>query len=393
VEWRDRAGVLTHRQPDQRLELAHMSSMPDRDSARSFLGRKQDSSDASAMRPSLHGKRILITGAAGFIGSALARTISRLSVENLVLLDIAESGLHELTLDIDKDASVSGDFIVGDICDTDLLTDVFRRHRPQIVLHAAACKHVSLMEHNPFAAAKANVWGTQQLTQAAATFGVDQLILISTDKAVAPVSIMGATKRIAELILLANRSVTQMKAVRLGNVLGSTGSVLPILQGQIARGGPITITDAACTRFFISIDEAIQRLLSALLLDSRSAIVVCDVGGPFRIVDLAQFLVENAGISGKGIEWRFTGLRPGEKLAERMTSDQETLAASSIQGLREVLYSPSPAPQQLNVAITEIHAAIHQRNLGRLMQAITSVVPDYVPSTRLQQDLLERITA
>jgi FlaA1/EpsC-like NDP-sugar epimerase len=372
-----------------------MSSMPDHDSARSFLGRKQDSSDESAMRPSpsLHGKRILITGAAGFIGSALAWTISRLSVENLVLLDIAESGLHKLALDIDRDASVSGDFIVGDICDTDLLTDIFRRYRPQVVLHAAACKHVSLMEYNPFAAAKANVWGTQQLTQAAATFGVDQLISISTDKAVAPVSIMGATKRIAELIVLANRSVTQMNAVRLGNVLGSTGSVLPILQRQIARGGPITITDAACTRFFISIDEAIQRLLSALLLDSRSAILVSDVGEPSRIVDLAQFLVENADISRKGIEWQFTGLRPGEKIFERMTSDEETLATSSIQGLREVLYSPSPAPQQLNAAITEIHAAIHQRNLGSLVQAITSVVPDYVPSTRLQQDLLERITA
>jgi len=362
------------------------------DNASGFFGRESDSFDDSAIQPFLHGKRILITGAGGFIGSALSRTISRLSVEQLLLLDVAESGLHELALDLNRDASVSYDLIVGDICDAALLADIFRNHRPQIVLHAAACKHVSLMEDNPFAAAKTNAWGTEQLTQAASTFGADQLVLISTDKAVAPTSIMGATKRIAELILLANSSTTQMKTVRLGNVLGSTGSVLPILQRQIARGGPITITDASCTRFFISINEAIQRLLSALLLDSRSAILVPDVDEPYRIVDLAQFLLENAEPAREGVEWRFTGLRPGEKIFERMTSDEETLVTASSPGLREVLFSPSPTPQQLNEAITEIDAAIHQRHLGRLLQAIISVVPNYVPSAHLQQHFLERIT-
>jgi len=336
---------------------------------------------------------VLVTGAGGFIGSALARTISRQSVEHLVLLDIAESGLHELALDLDRDAGVSYDLIVGDICDAVLLADMFRKHRSQIVLHAAACKHVSLMEDNPFTAAKTNVWGTQQLAQAASTFRADQLVLISTDKAVAPTSIMGATKRIAELILLANNSATQMKTVRLGNVLGSTGSVLPILQRQIAQGGPITITDAACTRFFISIHEAIQRLLSALLLDRPSAILVSDVDQTYRIVDLAQFLVENAGLDRQAIEWQFTGLRPGEKVSERMASDKENLATSSIHGLREVLYSPSPTPQKLNAVIKEIDAALRLRDLGRLLQAIACVVPDYVPSARLQQQVIERITA
>lgn len=366
--------------------------MRDHDNALGFFRREKDSFDDSSIRPFLRGKRILITGAGGFIGSALARTISG-SVEHLLLLDIGELGLHELALDLDRNSSVSYDLIVGDICDAALLADIFRKYQPQIVLHAAACKHVSLMEDNTFTAARTNVQGTQQLTQTASAFGADQLVLISTDKAVAPVSIMGATKRIAELILLANRSATQMKAVRLGNVLGSTGSVLPILQRQIAQGGPITITDAACTRFFISIDEAIQRLLSALLLDRPSSILVSDVDQPYRVVDLAQFLVENAGLDRQGIEWRFTGLRPGEKVSERMTSNEETLATSSIQGLREVLYSPSPTPHQSNAAVTEIDAAIHQRDLGKLLQAIISVVPDYVPSARLQQPLLERITA
>ncbi|HTF67525.1 MAG TPA: UDP-N-acetylglucosamine 4,6-dehydratase, partial [Edaphobacter sp.] len=320
--------------------------MRDHDNALDFFGREKDSFDDSAIRSFLRGKRILITGAGGFIGSALARTISGLSVEHLLLLDIGELGLHNLALDLNRNASVPCDLIVGDICDAALLADIFRKYRPQIVLHAAACKHVSLMEDNSFTAAKTNVQGTQQLTETANAFGADQLVLISTDKAVAPVGIMGATKRIAELILLANRSATQMKAVRLGNVLGSTGSVLPILQRQIAQGGPITITDAACTRFFISVNEAIQRLLSALLLDRSSVILVSEVDQPYRIVDLAQFLVENAGLDRQEIEWRFTGLCPGEKVFERMTSNEETLATSSIPGLREVLYSPGPTPHQ-----------------------------------------------
>src|SRR3954447_6083690 len=350
-----------------------------------FLGREATPLDDAAIRPFVQGKRVLITGAAGYIGSALARSLARLSVQHLVLVDTAESGLHEFASGLDPDSRVSHDLIVGDICDGDMLADIFERNRPEVVLHAGACKHVRLMEENPFAAARNNVLGTRQIAQAASTFGSDKLILVSTDKVVAPTSIMGATKRIAELILLANRSATQMYAVRLGNVLGSTGSVLPTFQRQIARGGPIAITDSACTRFFTSIDKAVQRLLFALLLDGPSSIFVSDLETPYYIVDLAKVLVETAGLDSRQIKFRFTGLEPGEKVSERMGSDEEILAATSTRGLRKVLHSPSPTLLQLTAAIEEMEASFHPRNPGQLLRAICSVVPDYMQSASLRQ--------
>jgi FlaA1/EpsC-like NDP-sugar epimerase len=222
---------------------------------------------------------------------------------------------------------------------------------------------------------------------AAVTFRADDLILVSTDKAVAPASIMGATKRIAELIVGANRSTTKMKAVRLGNVWGSTGSIVPLLQRQIAQGGPIMITDAACTRHFLSIAEAVQRLLFALLSERSSAIFLSEPGPACRIVDLARFLLDRSGVDQREIEWRYIGLRPGEKLSEQMTAEDEEVAAQSVHGLREVLSSCHPSPQFLRAAMDEIGAAVHSRDLSRLLEAISSVVPAYVPSTYLQEQV------
>jgi FlaA1/EpsC-like NDP-sugar epimerase len=361
--------------------------MWDIDNASSFIGREQEIFDQSGIQPAVAGKRLLITGAAGSIGSALAQALSHHSVDHLVLLDIAESGLHELGLDLDRNSAVSHEEIVGDVCDTALLTDLFQRYGPEIIVHAAACKHVPLMEKNPFAAAKTNVLGTQHLVRTAVTFKADDLVLVSTDKAVHPASMMGATKRIAELTMAANRSAVRMKAVRLGNVWGSTGSVVPLLQRQIAQGGPITITDAACTRHFLSITEAVQRLLFALLSNQSSGIFVCEPGPAYRIVDLARFLVDDAGVDQREIQWRYIGLRPGEKLSEQMTADDEEVSAQSAYGLQEVLYGSRPSLQFLNAAIDEIAIAIQERDLSRLLQAISRAVPNYVPSAYLQERL------
>jgi FlaA1/EpsC-like NDP-sugar epimerase len=354
----------------------------------SFFGRAQGAFDESAIRACVQGKRVLITGAGGFIGSALARSLSQLSAEHLSLLDIAESGLHELTLDLDRvNVGVPRDLIVGDVCDAALLAEICRTHRPQIILHAGACKHVSLMEDNPFAAARTNVLGTLQIVQAANAAEVDKVIVISTDKAVAPVGIMGVTKRIAELVVLANRGPTQVNAVRLGNVLGSTGSVVPILQRQIFQGGPLTITDAACTRYFVTLAGAVHRLLSALLLDVPSTILVSQSGSPHRIVDIARLLVKANHSNGQNVEIRFTGLGPGEKLFEQMTSDGEVLANSSVDGLEQILHSPQPSSQTLTLILEEIRASVRDRDLVRLVRAMSQVVPDYLPSARLQEKI------
>jgi FlaA1/EpsC-like NDP-sugar epimerase len=358
-----------------------------------FLGRPSAVLDPEIVRTSLTAKRVLITGAGGYIGSALARFVAKLPLQNLILVDISERGLFEIGSTIHEDAAATQPVLVaGDICDTALLRETFEAYRPQIVFHAAACKHVSLMEVNPFTAAYNNILGTHRLLQAAGHAQSEQVVVISTDKAVDPVGIMGATKRAAELRVLAHSGPAQVKAVRLANVLGSTGSVAPIFLRQIARGGPITITDPACTRYFLSIDNVLHSLLAALAVNRSPSILIPEAGHPFLIGDLAKFLIVTQAPSDPGsCEIQFTGLRPGDKLTERMLASDETAAPSNVATLSEIDSDHLAEAPKLYATIERIAAAIQQRNLTHLLDALTSIVPSYQPSQQLQQAARERL--
>ncbi len=231
----------------------------------SFLDRRPLVVDRAKAASSLTGKRILVTGAGGWIGSALTRAIAGFAPQHLVLLEAAERNLYEIDAALQRLSNpVRLTSILGNIADPVLLADIFHRYRPQVIYHAAAFKHVPLMEQNPFAAIENNTIGTSLLAQAAANHQAEQLILVSTDKAVDPVSMMGASKRIAELILLAEREATsRMKAVRLGNVFGSEGSIVPLFRRQILSGGPVTVTHPDVRRYFLTTDDAVALLLLA----------------------------------------------------------------------------------------------------------------------------------
>jgi len=270
------------------------------------------------------GKNVLITGAGGSIGSEISRQVSRLGVNKAVLLDRDENSIFELQNQLTElGASAQILPLVGDIRDRHQLKHIFEHHRPEIVLHAAAFKHVGIMEQNPCEAVLNNVMGTRYLAELAIEFETKRFLMISTDKAVRPTSVMGATKRAAELLVrelaASNGHNTQIACVRFGNVVGSRGSVVPIFLRQIAAGGPVTITHEEMTRYFMTIPEAVQLVMQASTLTSDGTVYTLDLGDPLRITHLAHKLIEMSGLRPeKDIKIQFVGMRPGEKLHEQL---------------------------------------------------------------------------
>lgn len=349
-----------------------------------LLGREQIATDLEAVRHSLTSRRILITGAGGSIGSEIARQVDQFHPEIITLLDRDETHLHD-----------AASFLVGaheqvlvDIRDPDAVFDIFDRHRPSVVFHAAAHKHVPILESHPIEAALTNVFGTLNVVEAAAAHGTPHFVMISTDKAVRPTSVMGAAKLIGERILLAQEgSDTTFCAVRFGNVLGSRGSVIPTFSRQIAAGGPVTVTDPLMTRFFMTIEEAVQLVLQASQLATGGDIFMLDMGEPVSILDLAQRMIRLSGYGvGTEIDIEFVGGRAGERLSEELCApDEERMPTSHPSILR--LVPPAIHQDVLAKGLLKLHEAVGIRDAGEVRDELFDLagpVPSLVDMTSSQ---------
>jgi FlaA1/EpsC-like NDP-sugar epimerase len=292
-----------------------------------LLGREPVELDIESISSYIENKAILVTGAGGSIGSEICRQVCRFNPKKIVLLGHGENSIYQIDMELRNQYKDQIDIVpvIGDIQDRERMFEVMEEHKPHVVYHAAAHKHVPLMEYNPKEAVKNNIFGTKNVAEAADTFGVQTFVLISTDKAVNPTNVMGATKRFAEMIIqqLDKQSKTKFVAVRFGNVLGSRGSVIPLFKKQIQAGGPVTVTHPEMTRYFMTIPEASQLVIQAGALAKGGEIFVLDMGEPVKIVDLAKNLIKLSGYTVEEIGIEFTGIRPGEKLFEELLNENE----------------------------------------------------------------------
>ena len=331
------------------------------------------------------GKSVLVTGGGGFIGAALAKSILAANSRQLLLLEHSEENLYRVNLELEERfPSRAYRAILGDISDQNLLHEIFEKWKPDVIFHAAAFKHVPLMEENPFAVMQNNALGTRVLAEVAVEHGVPRLILISTDKAVNPRSIMGVSKRIAELTLeRLSSSKMQMSSVRFGNIFGSNGSVVPRFREQIAAGGPVCVTHVDAKRYFLTPAEAIELILSAAALADGNGIFLPELGEPLGIVDLAKRLIAlDAGDTLGAIQIRVTGLRPGEKLTEELIAEGESPEATAEPGLVRVR-GATVDPISFDANFERLEKSVVERNLPVLLDAICELVPGYCPSTTL----------
>lgn len=361
-----------------------------------LLGRPSVHLEENNIRQYLEGKRVLVTGAAGSIGQEICRQVARFGASSIVLFDQAETPLFDVEREL-KESFPAMEFIpsLSDVRDAAKVDFVFKRFRPEVVFHAAAYKHVPMSECNPVAAIKNNVIGTRNLVNAADRYHVDHFVMISTDKAVNPTNVMGASKRVAEIYAqaLAANSQTSIVTVRFGNVLGSNGSVVPIFQSQILKGGPITVTDPEVTRFFMTIPEATQLVLQAGSMGRGGEIFVLDMGEQVRIVQLAEELIRLSGlIPYKDIDLVFTGLRPGEKLHEELLLAEEGVIPTSHEKIR-VARSSRHNLEELNLQLDRLDHACAALDDDQVLKLLHLLVPGYhsnndkqiqpIPFTRL----------
>lgn len=351
-----------------------------------LLGREEVKLNTSEIASYIQNETILVTGGGGSIGSELCRQIARFNPKKLLILDIYENNAYDLQNELKHTfKKLNLEVIIASVRDPERLREVFRTHRPGVVFHAAAHKHVPLMEANPAEAIKNNVIGTLNTARCADELGVRRFVLISTDKAVNPTNIMGATKRVAEMIIQAMDKIskTEYVAVRFGNVLGSNGSVIPLFKKQIAHGGPVTVTHAEITRFFMTIPEAVRLVIQAGAMAEGGEIFVLDMGEPVKIADLARDLIRLSGFEPDvDIRLEYTGLRPGEKLYEELLLHEEGIRSTKQQGI----FVAKPSDVTYNEVVMWVKALENSMgNTDNLKECMARIVPTYTYARTKEQ--------
>jgi FlaA1/EpsC-like NDP-sugar epimerase len=352
-------------------------------STNDLLGREPVKLEEERVKQNYAGRCVMITGAAGSIGSELCRQVSALNPRLLIAFDQAESDLFRIDLELrDKFPKVKVVPEIGDIRDLSRVEEVIRVHRVDSIIHAAAYKHVPLMEAQVLEAVKNNIFGTWNLVRAAYRNHVSDFLMISSDKAVNPTNIMGVTKRVAELIVSAKparsmQSGPKFVSVRFGNVLGSNGSVVPLFQAQIASGGPVTVTHPEIRRYFMTTKEAVQLVLQASTMGRGSEIFVLDMGDPIRVVDLARHMIELAGlIPDEDIEIRFTGLRPGEKLYEELITEGENIMPTYHKKVK-IFQGERLDYEAVQDWMHDIERYLTERDVPAIVSHLKILVPEY----------------
>jgi FlaA1/EpsC-like NDP-sugar epimerase len=327
----------------------------------------------------LTGKRVMVTGAGGSIGSELCRQVMKMNPQTLYMLGRGENSIYEINQELRESYDPAKLVpIISNVVNRKVLAEVFASYKPQVVFHAAAHKHVPLMEAQPREAVMNNVWGSWNVGELAGENGAEAFVMISTDKAVNPTSVMGATKRVGEKIMqsLNNKYATHYMAVRFGNVLGSRGSVVPLFKKQIAKGGPVTVTDPEMKRYFMTIPEATSLVIQAGSMGKGGEVFVLDMGEPVKIVDLARNLIHLAGQDEASIEIKFTGLRPGEKLFEELLTDEEgTLKTTHKKIFQAMLIAEDP--DILRAKIEKVIAAEDEMDI---IEQLKNIIPTYTPN-------------
>ncbi len=350
-----------------------------------LLGRDPVKLDNDKIKADIKGKVVCVTGGGGSIGSELCRQIMKHKPQKLVIIDIYENNAYDLQMELNKKYPDNmPDVIIASVRDSKRIEEIFNTYKPYIVFHAAAHKHVPLMEDSPGEAIKNNVFGTYNAAKCADKCGIKKFVLISTDKAVNPTNIMGATKRICEMIVQHLQAVsrTEFVAVRFGNVLGSNGSVIPLFKKQISEGGPITVTHKEITRFFMTIPEAASLVLQAASYARGGEIFVLDMGEPVKIYDLAINLIRLSGlIPGRDIKIEFTGLRPGEKLYEELLMEEEGLVNTQ----HNKIFIGKPIPGDINELeenLGMLREVVEEADNEKIKDTVAHVVPTYVRETQ-----------